>query len=84
MDKEKLKNILIIVLFVLLYLVVLFTIVDDLKKIKCEVLDPTTHTCFCGKQIDENNFKTMEIGVIKFYDEGTYCQLKEMEIKLGG
>ncbi len=51
-------------------------------SIKCEVLDPTINTCFCGEQIDENNFKNMEIGVIKFYEDGIYCQLKEMEIRI--
>ena len=51
-------------------------------NIKCEVLDPTINTCFCGEQVDENNFKNVEIGSLKFYDEGIYCQLKEMEIKI--
>ena len=83
MNREKLKDILILILFILIFLMVSITIIDDLKKIKCEVLDPTINTCFCGKQIDEDNFKTMEIGSLRFYNEGTYCQLKEMEIKLG-
>lgn len=65
----------------LLFVILLLTF-EQITNIKCEVLDPTINTCFCGEQIDENNFKNMEIGVIKFYDEGIYCQLKEMEIKI--
>ena len=50
---------------------------DKLKARKVKNVNSNMET-----DVDENNFKNMEIGVIKFYDEGIYCQLKEMEIKI--